>query len=207
MGKIVKTFSELFESESFNGGYYCSLWVTSTDPDGCHDGEMVMYAKTESELIDMVWKALDNTISTASLEGLDFDRPEDIKSILEFAEILIKISESDEGFKEGQGCESPSASLTLIEHIEDFRDLLATVIQPDPPYQVDGDGQGDDYDPDDDMSYWISFNGEIYNYLALKNELILKGYVFNTATDTEVLLHGYDAWGMGMLNKLKGNAK
>jgi len=55
-----------------------------------------------------------------------------------------------------------------------------------------------------DKRSWISFNGEIYNYLALKNELILKGYVFNTATDTEVLLHGYDAWGMNMLTKLKG---
>jgi asparagine synthase (glutamine-hydrolysing) len=55
-----------------------------------------------------------------------------------------------------------------------------------------------------DKRYWISFNGEIYNYLALKNELILKGYFFNTATDTEVLLHGYDAWGIGVLTKLKG---
>ena len=160
MGKRVKTFRELFESESFNGGYYCSLWVTSTDPDGCHDGEMVMYAKTESELISMVWNALDNTISTASLEELDFDGPDDIKSILEFAEILIKISESDEGFEEGQGCESPNASLTLIEHIEDFRDLLATVTRPDPSYQVDEEDQDDDYDPDEDMEYWIGFDGE-----------------------------------------------
>lgn len=55
-----------------------------------------------------------------------------------------------------------------------------------------------------DKRYWISFNGEIYNYLALKNELVLKGYVFNTATDTEVLLHGYDAWGTMLLSKLKG---
>ena len=159
MGKRVKTFKELFESESLNGGYYCSLWVTSTDPDGCHDGEMVMYAKTESELVAMVWKALDNTISTASLEELDIDGPDDIKSILEFAEILIKIADSDEGFEEGQGCEQPNASLTLIEHPDDFRDLLATVIRPDPEYQVDDD-QTDDYDPDEDMEYWIGFDGE-----------------------------------------------
>jgi asparagine synthase (glutamine-hydrolysing) len=55
-----------------------------------------------------------------------------------------------------------------------------------------------------DKRYWISFNGEIYNYISLKKELILKGYVFNTATDTEVLLHGYDAWGMSLLTKVKG---
>ncbi len=55
-----------------------------------------------------------------------------------------------------------------------------------------------------DKRYWISFNGEIYNYLALKNELVLKGYVFNTATDTEVLLNGYDAWGTLLFTKLKG---
>jgi len=158
MGKRVKTFKELFESESLHGGYYCSLWTTSTDPDGCHDGEMVMYAKTESELIAMVWKTLDNTISTASLEELDINGPDDIKSILEFAEILIKISDSDEGFEEGQGCESPNASLTLIEHSEDFRDLLATVIRPDPEYQVED--EQDDYDPDEDMAYWIGFGGE-----------------------------------------------
>jgi asparagine synthase (glutamine-hydrolysing) len=55
-----------------------------------------------------------------------------------------------------------------------------------------------------DKRYSISFNGEIYNYLVLKNNLVSKGYVFVTGTDTEVLLHGFDAWGLSMLKRLKG---
>lgn len=160
MGKRVKTFKELFESESLHGGYYCSLWTTSTDPDGCHDGYMVMYAKTERELIAMVWEALDASISTASLEELGIDGPDEIKSILEFAEILIKISESDVGFEEVCGCQQPDASLTLIEHSGDFRAILSTVTRTDPEYQVDDEDDQDDYDPDEDMSYWIGFDGE-----------------------------------------------
>jgi asparagine synthase (glutamine-hydrolysing) len=55
-----------------------------------------------------------------------------------------------------------------------------------------------------DKRYVISFNGEIYNYAELKKELILKGCVFNTASDTEILLHGYGVWGISLLTKLKG---
>jgi len=52
--------------------------------------------------------------------------------------------------------------------------------------------------------YWISFNGEIYNYLTLKEELLVLGYSFSTETDTEVLLAAYDAWGKDVLGKLQG---
>ena len=38
-------------------------------------------------------------------------------------------------------------------------------------------------------------NGEIYNYKELKAELERKGYVFASASDSEVILHAYDAWG------------
>ena len=50
----------------------------------------------------------------------------------------------------------------------------------------------------------ITFNGEIYNYVELRDELRSKGYVFNTASDTEVLLHGYAAWGTGLPRHLVG---
>lgn len=50
----------------------------------------------------------------------------------------------------------------------------------------------------------LSFNGEIYNYQALRKELELKGYIFHSQTDTEVLIHGYKEWGTSMVNHLKG---
>ena len=52
--------------------------------------------------------------------------------------------------------------------------------------------------------YSITFNGEIYNYLELRTELINKGYTFITNSDTEVLLNAYDAYGEAFLQKLDG---
>ena len=50
----------------------------------------------------------------------------------------------------------------------------------------------------------IVFNGEIYNFLAIKKELIELGYKFNTKSDTEVLLFGYKEWGVNIVPKLNG---
>jgi len=50
----------------------------------------------------------------------------------------------------------------------------------------------------------ISFNGEIYNFIELKEELKLKGYTFNSSSDTEVLIYAYIEWGLDFLNKLNG---
>ena len=51
---------------------------------------------------------------------------------------------------------------------------------------------------------WITFNGEIYNYLELRDELISLGHTFHTATDTEVIVHGYEEWGTEVVSRLKG---
>ncbi len=50
----------------------------------------------------------------------------------------------------------------------------------------------------------IIFNGEIYNYIELKQELILEGYTFKTQTDTEVILKAYDFWGHRCLERFNG---
>ena len=50
----------------------------------------------------------------------------------------------------------------------------------------------------------IIFNGEIYNYQIIKEDLLDKGHKFTTKADTEVILHGYEEYGEKILNKLRG---
>ena len=52
--------------------------------------------------------------------------------------------------------------------------------------------------------YWIVFNGEIYNYIELRNELIEQGYTFKTEADTEVIIALYSAIGEEAVKKLRG---
>ena len=55
-----------------------------------------------------------------------------------------------------------------------------------------------------DQRYIISYNGEIYNYLEIRNELIELGYKFKSQTDTEVVLYSYVQWGNQALLKFNG---
>ena len=50
----------------------------------------------------------------------------------------------------------------------------------------------------------ITFNGEIYNHLELREELLQKGHVLSSHADTEVLLHGYEEYGKALLPRLRG---
>lgn len=52
--------------------------------------------------------------------------------------------------------------------------------------------------------YWIVFNGEIYNYIEVRDELVQAGYEFTSHSDTEVILAAYDKWGVDCLNKFNG---
>lgn len=56
----------------------------------------------------------------------------------------------------------------------------------------------------EDESVWIVFNGEIYNFYELRDDLEKKGYRFRSRTDTEVLLHLYETEGVDCLQKLRG---
>ena len=55
-----------------------------------------------------------------------------------------------------------------------------------------------------DGNLWITYNGEVYNYLELRASLQELGRTFRTATDTEVLLQAYEEWGAAALDRLNG---
>ena len=56
-----------------------------------------------------------------------------------------------------------------------------------------------------DGTYGLVFNGEVYNFLDLRAELIKLGYNFVSDTDTEVLIHGYKEWGIdGLVSRMRG---
>ncbi len=56
----------------------------------------------------------------------------------------------------------------------------------------------------EDGSLWIVFNGEIFNYIELRIDLEKLGHRFRTHSDTEVILHAYEAWGNGCFKKFNG---
>ncbi|MFW9827687.1 MAG: asparagine synthase (glutamine-hydrolyzing) [Candidatus Thorarchaeota archaeon] len=56
----------------------------------------------------------------------------------------------------------------------------------------------------EDNSIWITFNGEIYNFQSIKEDLIKSGHSFKSSSDTEVIIHGYEEWGVKILDRLRG---
>lgn len=58
--------------------------------------------------------------------------------------------------------------------------------------------------PNEDRSVWLVFNGEIYNFQSLRQELERAGHVFRSRSDTEVVLHAYEEWGDEHVHRLRG---
>ena len=58
--------------------------------------------------------------------------------------------------------------------------------------------------PYDNERYMLTFNGEIYNYIELRNQLKADGYSFNSDSDSEVILAGYDKWGVDAPKHFRG---
>lgn len=56
----------------------------------------------------------------------------------------------------------------------------------------------------EDKTVWITFNGEIYNYIELRNDLTKRGHHFQTKSDTEVIVHAYEEWSKDCVQHLNG---
>lgn len=69
---------------------------------------------------------------------------------------------------------------------------------------IDISSQGDQPIFNEDRSLVLVFNGEIYNYRDIREELIKAGHKFATNTDSEVLIHGYEQYGTKLLGRLRG---
>ncbi len=63
---------------------------------------------------------------------------------------------------------------------------------------------GDQPMGNEDHSVILVFNGEIYNFQTLRDQLKKTGHIFKTNSDSETILHGWEEWGLGILNKLSG---
>ena len=59
----------------------------------------------------------------------------------------------------------------------------------------------------EDRTIWLVFNGEIYNYPVLREELLKLGHSFYTQTDTEVVVHAYEQWGDSFVEKAQRHVR
>jgi len=56
----------------------------------------------------------------------------------------------------------------------------------------------------EDDTVWIAYNGEIYNFIEIREALLSKGHTFKSRTDSEVIVHGYEEWGTDVVDSLRG---
>jgi asparagine synthase (glutamine-hydrolysing) len=112
-------------------------------------------------------------------EAAAFDAPARLRAMIE---TLRHRGPDDEGIWTDGVCGHAHARLSII-------DLSAAGHQP----MGSADGR-----------VWITYNGEIYNFIELRQELESKGFVFRTRSDTEVIVCGYQVWGEGVLTRLRG---
>ena len=55
-----------------------------------------------------------------------------------------------------------------------------------------------------DGAVWITYNGEVYNFAEIREELLARGYAFRSRSDTEVIVNGWHAWGARIFSRLRG---
>lgn len=92
-----------------------------------------------------------------------------------------------------EGIEQPTPAVTLVHTRLSILDLSATGHQPMA-----------DNPPANRVRNWVVFNGEIFNYRELQNELAESGWPCRTRSDTEVILHSYRVWGANCVQRFRG---
>ncbi len=107
---------------------------------------------------------------------------EDEKKVKGLAELLNHRGPEQDGFHVKDGISIGHKRLKIIDLSEKGRQ---------PMYNEDG-------------SVCVTFNGEIFNFPEIKETLEKQGHIFVSHTDTEVLVHGYEQWGINMLERLNG---
>lgn len=106
----------------------------------------------------------------------------DKESVMRMTKVLSHRGMDDEGFYFGEDIILGHRRLSII-------DLSADGHQPM---------------SNEDGSVWITYNGEVYNYVELMAELKARGHIFKSRTDTEVIIHAYEEWGDGCLSRFNG---
>ena len=69
---------------------------------------------------------------------------------------------------------------------------------------IDLSGAGNQPMSNEDDSLHLVYNGEIYNFIELREELLKNGHIFKSVTDAEVILHSFEEWGKECLNRFNG---
>ena len=69
---------------------------------------------------------------------------------------------------------------------------------------IDLSSDGNQPMSNEDGTVWLVFNGEIYNYQEIRSLLMSRGYKFSSNTDSEVVLHSYEEWGMACVERFLG---
>src|SRR5437867_11177844 len=113
----------------------------------------------------------------------DLSRPADPRILRSMTDALVHRGPDDEGFHVQGGVALGMRRLAIID--------LETGQQPI---------------SNEDGSIWVVFNGEVYNYLELKDQLISRGHRFRTRSDTEVLVHLYEERGDEFVTAINGMA-
>ncbi|MFH2066620.1 MAG: asparagine synthase (glutamine-hydrolyzing) [Pseudomonadota bacterium] len=117
----------------------------------------------------------------AGIINKDKNQPVDRILLHSMCDIMAHRGPDGEGFWEEQGVGFGHRRLSIID--------LATGQQPM---------------SNEDGTIWITYNGEVYNYLELKKDLELKGHIFKTTCDTETIIHLYEEYGHRCVEYLNG---